>query len=242
MLVFVVAAYVLSNFWENLSISTGFPFGHYHYTGHPQLIHVPLVIGPAYVALGYISWLTASVLLDRADERLDWRTRAGRLNTFALPAIGAAVMTMFDVGSDSNVSTMNHVWVWDRGGGVFGVPFTNYLGWWFVVYTFLQVFALVAARVQTRAPRQIGAVTPGSLLQPVLAYLAVGLPSVIRFIAGSDVNSATDARGTTWAVHDLNETMLTITVFGLITVAVLALIKIASQDLAHQEISDRSSS
>ena len=153
-------------------------------------------------------------------------------------------MTMFDVGSDSNVSTVNHVWIWDRGGGVFGVPFTNYLGWWFVVYTFLQVFALIAARVQTRAPRRVAVVAPGSLLQPVVAYLAVGLPSVIRFVAGSALDTVTDARGTTWAVHDLNESMLTITVFGLITIAVLALVKIARGDTRREPpgTSDRSSS
>ena len=31
-LVFFVIAFIVSNFYENLSILTGFPFGHYHYT------------------------------------------------------------------------------------------------------------------------------------------------------------------------------------------------------------------
>lgn len=36
-------------------------------------------------------------------------------------------MTMFDLGSDSIASTVDHLWIWERSGGVFGVPFTNYL-------------------------------------------------------------------------------------------------------------------
>ena len=39
--VFVVAGLVISNILENLSIQTGFPFGHYHYTGGPQIFLVP---------------------------------------------------------------------------------------------------------------------------------------------------------------------------------------------------------
>jgi Carotenoid biosynthesis protein len=31
-LIFFVIAFIVSNFYENLSILTGFPFGHYHYT------------------------------------------------------------------------------------------------------------------------------------------------------------------------------------------------------------------
>jgi uncharacterized membrane protein len=57
---------------ENLSIATGFPFGHYHYPaqGTPYLGKVPVQIGVIYVALGYVCWITASALLDGADQRL----------------------------------------------------------------------------------------------------------------------------------------------------------------------------
>ena len=50
--VFVVAGLVISNILENLSIQTGFPFGHYHYTGGPQIFLVPWFIGPAYLGIG----------------------------------------------------------------------------------------------------------------------------------------------------------------------------------------------
>ncbi|WP_344400728.1 carotenoid biosynthesis protein [Catellatospora chokoriensis] len=228
-LTFFVVSYVVSNFFENLSIMTGFPFGDYHYTGSVKLFHVPIEIGPIYFGLGYISWLTASTLLDRADERLNWRERTGRFNTFALPALSAAVMTMFDVSVDSQASTVNHVWIWEDGGGVFGVPYTNYLGWWLVTYLFFQIFALLLARPQTRAGKPGAAVRPGSLLQPVLFYLGTGLASISTFVT-TDPGTVVDAAGATWDLAALNETMMTISIFSVITVALLALAKIARGD------------
>jgi Carotenoid biosynthesis protein len=40
-----VIAFIVNNFYENLSILTGFPFGHYHYTEAlgPKLFLVPLL-------------------------------------------------------------------------------------------------------------------------------------------------------------------------------------------------------
>jgi putative membrane protein len=47
-LIFFVITFIVSNFYENLSILTGFPFGHYHYTEAlgPKLFLVPLLMPP----------------------------------------------------------------------------------------------------------------------------------------------------------------------------------------------------
>jgi uncharacterized membrane protein len=70
---------------ENLSIATGFPFGHYHYPtqGVPFLGKVPVQIGVIYLALGYVCWITASALLDGADQRLAQRTNPARRSTWS---------------------------------------------------------------------------------------------------------------------------------------------------------------
>ena len=62
--------------------------------------------------------------------------------TFAVPFIAAFVMVMRDLTFDPRASTIEHQWIWEQGGGYFGVPLTNYLGWFFTVYLFLQLFAL----------------------------------------------------------------------------------------------------
>src|SRR3982075_1085972 len=62
---FIVISLVVSNILENTSILTGFPFGHYHYTDllGPKLFLVPLLIGPAYVATGYLAWVLSTALV-----------------------------------------------------------------------------------------------------------------------------------------------------------------------------------
>ncbi|HET6294082.1 MAG TPA: carotenoid biosynthesis protein [Kribbella sp.] len=226
LIIFLVETLVVSNFFENLSISTGFPFGHYHYTGEPQLFQVPIQIGPIYFGLGYACWLVASTLLDAADARLDLRSRLGRINVVALPLLAGAIMTMYDLGTDSLASTVSKDWVWERGGGVFGVPFTNYLGWWLTTYIFFQLFALYLAR--SKAPVR----TEGrsSLLQPVVLYAGLGLTSVPYFAAAS-TTTVTDATGFVWNEHALNETMMTINIFGVVIIALLALIKLLRNDV-----------
>jgi uncharacterized membrane protein len=230
-LAFFAVTFVVSNAFENLSIVTGFPFGEYHYTGDPKLFHVPIFIGPIYFGLGYISWLTASTVLDRADERLDWSGRAGRFNVVALPVLAAAVMTMFDVASDSHASTVIEMWIWHDGGGVFGVPYTNYLGWWLVTYLFFQIFAVILAAAQTRDARPGDVVVPGSLAQPVLIYAGLGLTSIPYFFA-AEPGAVVDMAGARWSISAINETMMTINIFTVVTIAFLALTKIARGDTA----------
>lgn len=57
--VFVVVTIIISNILENLSILTGFPFGHYYYTDAlgPKVALVPIFITPSYVAFGYLAWV-----------------------------------------------------------------------------------------------------------------------------------------------------------------------------------------
>src|SRR5258707_1932029 len=62
---FVVICLVVSNIFENLSIVTGFPFGHYRYTDAlgAKVFLVPLLIGPAYLGVGYMAWTIGTIFL-----------------------------------------------------------------------------------------------------------------------------------------------------------------------------------
>src|SRR3984893_12550176 len=137
-LTFIVICLVVSNILENTSILTGFPFGHYHYTDGlgPKLFLVPLLIGPAYFSTGYLAWALSNVLVGEV------RRGSSAFTTFAVPFIASFLMVMWDLCLDPTASTIRHIWIWEQGGGYFGVPLTNYLGWFFTVYVFFQVFAL----------------------------------------------------------------------------------------------------
>ena len=232
LLAFFMVSYAISFAWENLSVMMGFPFGSYHYTLTPQLFYVPVIIGFAYFGIGFVSWMTANTILDRADEHLNLRTRPGRTNVFALPVLAGAVMTMFDVGIDSISSTVRGAWIWEDGGGVFGVPFTNYLGWWFVTWSFFQVFALVLAIRQTRRAADTTESLPHvSHLQPVLVYTMFGVSSISAFLGFTEGETVVDATGMAWSTPAVFETFMVFNILSIIPVSLFAVTKIARGDL-----------
>ena len=231
---YLVETLVVTFGFENLSIATGFPFGHYHYTGNLRIGEVPLIVGAFYCALGYVSWLVASTLLDVADLRLgNGPAFARRINLVALPMVAAALMTIFDVGSDSVASTLQHVWVWENGGGVFGVPYTNYLGWWFVTYCFFQIFALGLAN----APRRDKVPPEGkqreALAQGVALYAILGLMSITSYRVETG-KAIVDATGVVWNSKAILETMMTFSIFGVVFAAFVAAVKLVRNDIGRR--------
>jgi putative membrane protein len=223
LVVFIVICLVVSNIYENVSILTGFPFGHYHYTGGGKLFHVPMIIGPFYFAIGYSSWQVASILLDGADGQL-----RHRINLFALPVVAALVMTMFDLATDANASTIMHAWVWHDGGGFYGVPYTNFLGWALTTWTFFQLFAFyLASRPGVVRP----AATRSFFTVAVVGYASLGLNTVAQFVANTNTATVVDAAGVSWQVPHILEAGLLCAIFTVLSVATVALIKAARGDV-----------
>jgi putative membrane protein len=219
--VFVAAGLVISNILENFSIQTGFPFGHYHYTGGSKIFQVPWFIGPAYLATGYLAWVVATVLLGDVRRNSPW------LTTIGTPIIGAFAMTAWDLALDPSTSTINHAWIWENGGAFFGVPLVNFLGWTFTVYLFMQVFALY---LRSRGPLPAAQPdrTTASDLQGVLLYAATAISFFPQFFTG-ERTTVTDAVGATWRTGDIYETSVLLTVYGMFFIALLALLRIAQR-------------
>lgn len=129
-------------FFETISIVTGFPFGHYHYTDSmkPFLGHVPVSVMPAYCVMGYVSWSMARIVLNRHET---WTDNAVR---FAVPVTAAFFMVLWDVSMDPLRATVEQRWIWLDGGSHLGVPLQNYLGWALVTWIMFQCFAVSLAR------------------------------------------------------------------------------------------------
>jgi uncharacterized membrane protein len=182
---------------------------------------VPWFIGPAYLATGYLAWVVATVLLGDVRRNSLW------LTTIGTPVIGAFAMTAWDLALDPATSTINHAWIWENGGGFFGVPLVNFLGWTFTVYLFMQVFALyLRSRGPLSAP-QPDQVT-ASDLQGVLLYAATTISFFTRFFTG-ERTTVTDAVGATWRTGDIYETSVRLTVYGNVLHRVLAMLRIAQR-------------
>ncbi len=229
--VFVVISLVVSNVLENTSILTGFPFGHYHYTDGlgPKLFLVPLLIGPSYFASGYFAWLIGNVLIGEV------RRGSSAFLTFAVPFISAFVMVMWDVTIDPRQSTIQQQWIWEQGGGYFGVPLTNYLGWFFTVYVFLQLFALF---VRFRPGTQTVKNFPRShFAQPVLMYALMGLTPILSFVVGGSNTQVTDAAGVVWQTRSIAESLATVSIYTMLFAVALSAVKLIQNPATALETS-----
>jgi uncharacterized membrane protein len=207
---------VVSNVLENLSIATGFPFGHYHYTGSGKIFEVPWIIGLAYAGTGYLAWIVGTVLV------ADVRRGSSLLTTVGTPVVASFAMVAWDLSMDPTNSTINQMWIWENSGGFFGVPLVNFLGWSLTVYIFFQIFALYLRRSGSAGERA------SSDLQAVLLYAAIAVGFFVTY-ATAERKVVTDALGQTWRTGDMYETSALTTVYGLVFIAVMAFIRIAQR-------------
>jgi putative membrane protein len=176
-LAFALICLVVSNAFENVSILTGFPFGHYHYGDNlgPKLFLVPLLIGLAYLGMGYLSWTVARVILNGARPAAD--------RSFALPVLAGFVMVSWDLTFDPVASTIGQSWIWRDGGAYFGVPVSNFLGWYLTVFVFFQLFALYQSARPARPQSAALELTTEPSWWPALAlYAATALRPVVTLL------------------------------------------------------------
>jgi putative membrane protein len=221
-LTFLVICLVVSNVLENTSILTGFPFGHYYYTSDlgPKLFLVPLVIGPAYFGTGYLAWMLSTVLIGDVRPKGSWFT------TFAVPFIASFMMVAWDLGMDPTSSTIRHSWIWEQGGGYFGVPLTNYLGWFFTVYVFFQLFALSLRFRKASREGEEPTLPRSYYAQAIVMYAVIGLVIVVNYVVGSTNTAVTDAVGIVWQTRSIAEAEATVTIYTMLFAAALAAVKL----------------
>ena len=102
---------------ERIGSTTGIPFGPYSYTEAlaPLLGGVPLIIPLAWLMMLPAAWAVAAAI---TGEERGWR--------FAL--VSAAAFTAWDLFLDPQMVGWGY-WVWQDPSGYFGIPWTNFLGW-----------------------------------------------------------------------------------------------------------------
>ena len=107
----LLSAAAIGFVFELIGLRTGFPFGRYIYTGTlaPALLGVPIAIGCA--------WLTLFAFVRQ------WTTNIW---------IGAGLFTATDLLIDPVASGVLGYWRWTSPGPYFGVPLTNFAGWYLV--------------------------------------------------------------------------------------------------------------
>src|SRR5579864_476531 len=203
-LTFIAFFLVIGNILENFSVVTGFPFGHYYFTAlmGPKLFQVPIFLGLAYIGMAYLSWVLACVILDETQSRISGH------RVVLVPALASLIMTSWDLSQDAVWSTYLHLWIWPRGGAYFGVPISNFFGWYLTVYLIYQSFALyLRGRAIHGQP-----VSSNYWRSAVVFYAISAAGNLLPLITAGNFVVA-DPTGTQWKVRDIAIASALVSVF-----------------------------
>jgi uncharacterized membrane protein len=227
-LIFFAICLVVGNIFENVGVRTGFPFGSYYFADlmGPKLFAVPIQLGLAYLGMAYLSWTLARVILG------NMRSPVTRSHVMTLPLIAAFIMVAWDFSQDPVWSTVLHLWIWPQGGVYFGVPVSNFLGWYLTVYVFYQLFALY---LQGRSinPDPL----PSSYWNVAILFYAVSAAgNILLVIPRPIVSVVSDPSGTQWKVSDITRTCAVVSVLTMGAFAVLARVRLADQKAGAGEL------
>lgn len=122
---------------EWFSTHYGFPYGYYRYI--PSTIDqelwvggVPFMDSLSYVFLSYASYGMAKFLWDRRGE-----AALDRLSSWRFTVLGAALVTLLDIIIDpvalrGDKWFLGKIYEYPEGGFYFGVPLSNFIGWFVV--------------------------------------------------------------------------------------------------------------
>jgi uncharacterized membrane protein len=228
-LVFAAICLVAGNVIENIGVRTGFPFGHYYFTAGmgPKLFLVPILMGPAYLGMGYVSWTLGRLMVAGPRGPV---TGAGP-RAVTVPLAASFVMVAWDLTMDPALSTVGHYWIWQQGGAYFGVPVTNFLGWYLTNYIIYQLFALYlrqpALAAHAAAPNSPPA---GYWRLAIIFYALMAAGAVLRTVPTSGAAAVADATGALWRVSDINAVCALVSVFIMGAFVLLAAVRLTARD------------
>ena len=223
MLVFVAISLVVGNVFENVGVSTGFPYGRYYFTEvmGPKVSVVPILLGLAYVGMAYLSWTLARLILGRFTESL-----AGR-HMITLPLVAAFIMVAWDLSQDPVWATVLRAWIFPGGGAYFGVPLSNFFGWYLTVLVLYQSFALY---LRERLP-EANPLPPGYWQQAVFFYAVSAAGNLLLMLPQTRFRVVADPTGVEWRVSDITATCALVTIFTMGAFALMAWVRLSDRPL-----------
>jgi len=125
---------------EAVGVATGFPFGHYAYSGTlgPELLGVPVIVPMAWVMMAWPALVVGRTLARRGP---------------AVLVVAAYALTAWDVFLDPQMVAAGH-WAWFDPTYALplipGIPLSNYAGW--LLVSALMMVALAVLLPSTTAP------------------------------------------------------------------------------------------
>ncbi len=216
--VFAGLCLVIGNALENLGVLTGFPYGHYEFLPlmGPQFLHVPVLLGLAYIGMAYVSWTVACVILGATG------TKPEGLGLISLPLLSSFVMAAWDLAQDPVWSTLLHAWRWRDGGSWFGVPLSNFAGWILTVFLIYFAFALYLRRSRVVASDS----GETHWRAAILFYVFCAAGNVLQLGRPQPVSVIADATGKLWQTAAILRASALVSIFVMGSFALLAWMRI----------------
>ena len=179
----LVTSFAVALTMEYLGSTYGWLFGHYDYTDRlgPRLLgKVPAIIPIAWFMMLYPAWVTADLLVAQyATRRNAAQCDAPRPRMPHLVlriVIAALAMTAWDLSLDPRMVADGN-WVWQEDGAYFGIPLSNYFGWFVTSALIYCLWQPIARDDFTFIPRPL--ISQFSILNsqflPVWAYVVTWL-------------------------------------------------------------------
>jgi len=178
----------------------------------PKISGLPVLLALAYMGIGYIAWVLALLILGYVDRPI----RGVRV--LAMPVLASLIMMAWDLSMDPNWSTLDRAWIWQDGGAYFGVPLSNFMGWFFTAYFYYQAFALYCSVKSMAASLS----QPRFWLPAILVYgvCAVGNVLILKLPMAPPV--VTDAAGKQWMTGDILGGCVLVSLLVMVPLALLA--------------------
>jgi putative membrane protein len=196
---FTAIGYLIAFLSEFSSINTGFPYGWYYYIDATRdrelwVAGVPFFDSLSYVFLAYCSYTAALLVVSPIKF---WRgnfilleTRAIR-RSWSVLFLGSLFQVFLDIVVDP-VALQGRCWFlgqiygYREVGAHFGVPLSNYAGWWLTSICLVLALQVIDARVGTTEERPVGTANLPfrSLLGPVLYFSVIVFNLTITCLIG----------------------------------------------------------
>ena len=212
--VFTVFCLGVASISETLGLRTGFPFGHYHFTSlmGPKLLQMPILLVLAYLGIGYCSWVLGLLILGYRNKPL---MGAG---VITFPLLAALIMMAWDLSMDPIWSTLDRAWIWRDGGMFYGVPLSNFFGWYLTAYLFYQAFALYCSA----NPVQPVPASRSYWRCAVVCYGICAFGNLLIFRKGLFPPAAADGSGRPWLTQDILTACVLVSLFVMGPMVLLA--------------------
>jgi len=221
-LIFMGLCLGVATFFESLSLRTGFPFGHDRFTDlmGPQISGLPVLLALAWIGMGYLAWAVSLALLGDENKPLSGR------RLVLMPLVASFVMTAWDLSMEAVWADVDHGWVWRDGGPYFGVPISNFLGWFFTAYVFYQLFAFYLRERETLPACE------RHWLLAIMFYALSALGNLLMIAPSSLGTVFVDATGKRWMISNIFWTSRLVSVFLMMPFSLIAWLRVSTAE-AH---------